>query len=115
MALAPTELIAAKEDIDGVMTAALDYIDGYISGDAERHARAYHPECIKRRYVSDESRPYLTVLCFLRGWAVPSKSVDLGALSHPHGPTSFTASAQKPSLESKKSPSARTQERLWAT
>lgn len=54
MALAPTELLAPQEDIDGVMTAALDYIDGYVEGDAERHARAYHPECIKRRYVTDE-------------------------------------------------------------
>ena len=54
MPLAPTELIATKEDIDGVMAAALDYIDGYIEGDADRHARAYHPECIKRRYVTDE-------------------------------------------------------------
>ena len=35
-------------------TAALDYIEGYIEGDAERHARAYHPECIKRRYTTDE-------------------------------------------------------------
>jgi hypothetical protein len=54
MALAPSELIAPQEDIDGVMTAALDYIDGYIGGDAERHARAYHPECVKRRYRTDD-------------------------------------------------------------
>ena len=55
MVLAPTELVAPQEDIDGVMAAALDYIDGYVEGDAERHARAYHPECIKRRYVTDEA------------------------------------------------------------
>lgn len=54
MALAPTELVAPQEDIDAVMKAALDYIDGYIEGDAERHARAYHPECLKRRYSTDE-------------------------------------------------------------
>ncbi|HEX6221704.1 MAG TPA: nuclear transport factor 2 family protein [Acidimicrobiia bacterium] len=54
MALAPPELIAPQDDIDGVMEAALDYIEGYIEGDPERHARAYHPECIKRRYVTDE-------------------------------------------------------------
>lgn len=53
MALAPTELRAPQEDIDGVMAAALDYIDGYIEGDETRHARAYHPECVKRRYVTD--------------------------------------------------------------
>jgi hypothetical protein len=54
MALAPPELVAPQEDIDGVMGAARDYIDGYIEGDAQRHARAYHPECIKRRYVTDK-------------------------------------------------------------
>ena len=54
MALAPSEIEAAQDDIEGVMTAALDYIEGYIDGDAERHARAYHPECIKRRYTTDE-------------------------------------------------------------
>lgn len=54
MALAPTELTAPQEDIDGVTAAALDYIDGYVDGDADRHARAYHPECLKRRYVKDE-------------------------------------------------------------
>ena len=54
MALAPTGLVAPQEEIDGVMAAALDYIEGYVEGDAERHARAYHPECIKRRYVTDE-------------------------------------------------------------
>ena len=54
MALAPTELVAPQEEIDGVMAAAFDYIDGYIEGDAKRHARAYHPECVKRRYATDE-------------------------------------------------------------
>ncbi len=53
MALAPLEIVAPQEDIDGVEQAALDYIEGYTTGDAERHARAYHPECIKRRYVTD--------------------------------------------------------------
>lgn len=50
MTLAPAELVAPQEDIDGVMRAALDYVDGYVEGDAERHSRAYHPECVKRRY-----------------------------------------------------------------
>lgn len=45
---------ASQEDIDAVTRAALDYIEGYTQGDADRHARAYHPECIKRRYVTDE-------------------------------------------------------------
>jgi hypothetical protein len=54
MKLAPTELDASQEDIDGVTRAALDYIEGYVEGDAERHARAYHPECVKRRFATDE-------------------------------------------------------------
>jgi hypothetical protein len=53
VSLAPTEHAAAQEDIDAVMRAALDYIEGFLEGDAERHARAYHPECIKRRFVED--------------------------------------------------------------
>lgn len=76
MALAPTELNAPKEDIDGVMTAALDYIDGYIDGDAERHARAYHPECIKRRYVTDEESGVAELVVLS-----PRIMVDYGALS----------------------------------
>ena len=54
MTLAPAELVASQEDIDGVMRAALDYIDGYVTGDAERHTQAYHPECVKRRYDKNE-------------------------------------------------------------
>ncbi|MEA1901894.1 MAG: nuclear transport factor 2 family protein [Actinomycetota bacterium] len=54
MALAPERLEASQEDIDGVTTAVLDYIKGYTEGDAERHARAYHPECLKRRLAPDE-------------------------------------------------------------
>ena len=47
------ELTAKQEDIDAVRRTALDYIEGYLQGDPERHARAYHPECIKRRYTHD--------------------------------------------------------------
>lgn len=54
MSLAPTELAASQEDIDAVMRAALDYIEGFLEGDAKRHERAYHLECIKRRFVEDE-------------------------------------------------------------
>lgn len=54
MTLTPAELVASQEDIDGVMRAALDYIDGYVTSDAKRHALAYHPECVKRRYRTNE-------------------------------------------------------------
>lgn len=42
-------------DRAGVERAARDYIEGYLEADAERHLRAYHPECVKRRYIQDES------------------------------------------------------------
>lgn len=45
---------ASPDDIDGVSAAALDYIEGFIEGDADRHARAYHPECIKRRFQPND-------------------------------------------------------------
>ena len=34
---------------------AREYIESYARGDAERHARVYHPECMKRRYVTDDA------------------------------------------------------------
>ena len=54
MSLAPAEIAASQKDIDGVMRAALDYIEGFVEGDPERHGRAYHPECVKRRFITDE-------------------------------------------------------------
>lgn len=53
MTRASTPLDARHEDIEAVRQAALDYIEGYAEGDPARHARAYHPECIKRRYATD--------------------------------------------------------------
>jgi hypothetical protein len=53
MALAPTRLTASQADIDAVTAVAREYIDSYAAGDAKRHARVYHPECTKRRYVAD--------------------------------------------------------------
>ena len=45
---------ALEDDVEAITAAALDYLEGYVSGDAVRHARAYHPEAIKRRYTEDE-------------------------------------------------------------
>ena len=44
----------AQDDIDAITSVALDYLEGYVSGDAQRHLRSYHPEAIKRRYTRDE-------------------------------------------------------------
>ncbi len=76
MTLVPTELTATKEDIDGVMTAALDYIEGYVEGNADRHARAYHPECIKRRYTIDDDSGVAELVVMS-----PQTMVDYAALS----------------------------------
>ena len=54
MTLAPEKLTASQEDVDGVMDAVRAYIEGYVNGDPEHHARAYHPEAIKRRLEIDE-------------------------------------------------------------
>ena len=54
MTLAPERLDAAQGDLDAIKRAASDYLEGYVTGDAERHARAYHPECLKRRLKRDE-------------------------------------------------------------
>lgn len=40
-------------DSAGVRAAALDYIEGWYAGDAERMARALHPELVKRIYLHD--------------------------------------------------------------
>ena len=55
MTVASPELDATQEDIDAVSRAALDYLFGYVEADPERHARAYHPEAVKRRYGTDDS------------------------------------------------------------
>lgn len=44
----------AQDDIDAIAAVALDYLEGYVSGDSQRHLRSYHPEAVKRRYSKDE-------------------------------------------------------------
>ena len=74
MTLAPERVEASPEDADAITKAALDYVEGYVTGDAERHARAYHPECLKRRYdVDDESG------VFALGTISPQEMVDYAA------------------------------------
>ena len=53
MGQAPGQLTASRADIDAVTALAREYIESYVAGDAERHARVYHPECAKRRFVTD--------------------------------------------------------------
>lgn len=46
----PDQVGVSSEDIDAIREAALDYLEGYVSADAQRHHGSYHPEAIKRRY-----------------------------------------------------------------
>lgn len=78
MGLAPTDLAASPEDIDAVTRVALDYIDGYTLGDTERHGRAYHPECVKRRYAIDEASGVTELVQI-----PPRTMVDYAAASEP--------------------------------
>ena len=78
MELAPKTLAAPQADIEAVTQVAREYIESYARGDAERHARVYHPECMKRRYVTDDASG-VTELVVLSpqvmadsGYAVPS-------------------------------------------
>src|SRR5690606_40819767 len=50
LAAAPLQAQGAA-DSAGVRAAALDYIDGYWTGDAERMTRALHPDLAKRILV----------------------------------------------------------------
>lgn len=44
---------ADVSDDDAVRVAVLDYAEGWATGDAERMARALHPQASKRRVVAD--------------------------------------------------------------
>jgi hypothetical protein len=50
MALVEDRVGISQSDIEAIERVALDYVEGYVSGDAERHLGSYHPEATKRRY-----------------------------------------------------------------
>jgi hypothetical protein len=45
----------APADSAGIRAAALDYIEGWYAGDADRMAHALHPELAKRIVISDST------------------------------------------------------------
>ena len=60
MTLTPERLDATSEDVEGVTEAVKAYVEGFVTGDADRHERAYHHECVKRRLVRNpESGAFL--------------------------------------------------------
>ena len=50
MGLVVDRVGVSASDLEAINQVALDYTEGYVSGDADRHLRSYHPEAIKRRY-----------------------------------------------------------------
>ena len=54
LAVAPTALSAqTSQDSAGIRGAALDYIEGWYSGNGDRMAKALHPELAKRIMFTD--------------------------------------------------------------
>jgi len=60
LALLPVSRLQAQSSADsaGIRQAALDYIEGYYEGNAERMTRAVHPELAKRIVNVDERGRY---------------------------------------------------------
>jgi Putative lumazine-binding len=82
MTNAPNKALDASQDeVDAIMRAARDYVDGYTTRDPERHARAYHPESVKRKYVTD-AESGVTELVVLS----PQTMVDYAATLAPMEP-----------------------------
>lgn len=53
LAASPAARAQTAADTTGIRAAALDYAEGWYSGDADRMARAVHPELVKRILVTD--------------------------------------------------------------
>jgi hypothetical protein len=51
--LASGPALADLVEDEAIREVALDYAEGWLTGDAERMARALHPEMLKRRVVTD--------------------------------------------------------------
>jgi hypothetical protein len=53
LAAVPAARAQTAADTTGIRGAALDYAEGWYSGDGDRMARAVHPELVKRILVTD--------------------------------------------------------------
>ena len=53
LAVAPAARAQTAADSTGIRAAALDYAEGWYTGDGDRMARAVHPELVKRILVTD--------------------------------------------------------------
>ncbi|HET8796478.1 MAG TPA: nuclear transport factor 2 family protein, partial [Thermoanaerobaculia bacterium] len=59
LALLMTAVSAAADDRRAIEAAALDYAEGWYAGDADRMARALHPDLAKRIVASKDGEPRL--------------------------------------------------------
>ena len=48
------QITASQEDLDAIQQVALDYIEGWYEGNAERMERSLHPELVKRVILPDQ-------------------------------------------------------------
>jgi len=53
LAVVPALRAQSASDTTGIRGAALDYAEGWYTGDGDRMARAVHPELVKRILVTD--------------------------------------------------------------
>ncbi|HJQ76906.1 MAG TPA: nuclear transport factor 2 family protein [Acidimicrobiia bacterium] len=77
----PDQVGVSSEDIEAIEKAALDYLEGYVSGDAQRHHGSYHPEAIKRRYNQGEDGVFAIASLSpqtMADWAARQNPKDIG-------------------------------------
>jgi hypothetical protein len=61
LALPPVARAQAAADSSAIRATALDYVEGWYDGNAERMSRAVHPELVKRIVVSDTATKHSVI------------------------------------------------------
>ena len=54
MARLPDRVGIDQQDLDAITRTALDYLEGFVLADPDRHLSSYHPEAVKRRFAQDQ-------------------------------------------------------------
>src|SRR5215210_4291733 len=85
---APTLRAQTPSDTAAIRAAALDYAEGWYAGDADRMARALHPELVKRIVVADSA----TKRSFVQTMGATSL---VNATRHGYGKSTPAASQQR--------------------
>ena len=61
LALPPVARAQTAADSSAIRASALDYVEGWYDGNAERMSRAVHPELVKRIVVSDTTTKHSVI------------------------------------------------------